>query len=486
MSAIKVFISYSWSTPEHEEWVLSLATDLVESGIDATLDKWDLKEGDESTAFMERMVSDPSISKVIIISDREYAEKSDNRKGGAGTEAQIISQKIFAQQDESKFVVAVTEKKENGTPYVPAYYTSRIFIDFTDDSRFPEKFEQLTRWIANKPLRKKPELGKMPSYLTSSETAISMPTNALKRRAIDAMQSSKPHAHAATKEYLELVTSEMERFRLDQDFDPVSEETQANFDSFIPYRDEFVEVIRAVANYSRDERDSSMLHAFFERLIPYFSPLPDVQSYTEWMFDNFKFFGQELFLYTAAILIKEERWSLLDAIVERPYYSERMASFGNDELVGFDEFNAHLPLIEHRNKNLAGHNWYSPAGHLIKERSVGSGVSFEDLVEADVVLYVRSELAAQNATADMWGPRVWYPDTLVHRQHRHRGLPIFVRSRSARYFDTIRPALGNVTKEDLESLVNRMKEDQQRGQYWSGRNISIGRLLDIEKLCTRP
>lgn len=44
MESPKVFISYSWTTPEHEQRVLDIATELVDSGIDAILDKWDLKE----------------------------------------------------------------------------------------------------------------------------------------------------------------------------------------------------------------------------------------------------------------------------------------------------------------------------------------------------------------------------------------------------------------------------------------------------------
>ena len=39
MESPKVFISYSWTTPEHEQRVLDIATELVESGIDAILDK---------------------------------------------------------------------------------------------------------------------------------------------------------------------------------------------------------------------------------------------------------------------------------------------------------------------------------------------------------------------------------------------------------------------------------------------------------------
>jgi hypothetical protein len=36
---LRTFISYSWSSPEHEEWVLGLATELEESGVDVILDK---------------------------------------------------------------------------------------------------------------------------------------------------------------------------------------------------------------------------------------------------------------------------------------------------------------------------------------------------------------------------------------------------------------------------------------------------------------
>lgn len=109
----KVFISYSWTTPEHELRVLDIATELVESGIDAILDKWNLKEGDDADLFMEQMVSAPSIQKVLIICDKIYSEKSDKRKGGAGTEAQIISRRVYEQQgDENKFVVAAFEINE--------------------------------------------------------------------------------------------------------------------------------------------------------------------------------------------------------------------------------------------------------------------------------------------------------------------------------------------------------------------------------------
>ena len=91
----KIFISYSWTTPEHEEWVLNLSRRLVSDGIEVVLDKWDLKEGHDIYNFMEGMVKSPEINKVLIISDKKYAEKANTRSGGVGTETQIISPKIY-------------------------------------------------------------------------------------------------------------------------------------------------------------------------------------------------------------------------------------------------------------------------------------------------------------------------------------------------------------------------------------------------------
>src|SRR4051794_26801720 len=127
-SAPRLFVSYSWTSAQHAEWVLQLATELRESGVDVVLDKWDLKEGHDAHAFMESMVTDSSIAKVSLICDKAYADKADGRSGGVGTEAQIISSEIYEKTTQDKFVAVVADKDDKGTPYVPAYYRSRIYI----------------------------------------------------------------------------------------------------------------------------------------------------------------------------------------------------------------------------------------------------------------------------------------------------------------------------------------------------------------------
>lgn len=63
----KAFISYSWTTPNHEDWVINLAERLVSDGVDVVIDKWNLKEGHDKYDFMETMVKSDEIDKVLIM-----------------------------------------------------------------------------------------------------------------------------------------------------------------------------------------------------------------------------------------------------------------------------------------------------------------------------------------------------------------------------------------------------------------------------------
>ena len=80
MNASMVFVSYSWTSPEHGRRVIELATDLRESGVDAILNKGDWMEDDDANAFMEKMVSDMELTKVIVIYDGIYAENQTREK----------------------------------------------------------------------------------------------------------------------------------------------------------------------------------------------------------------------------------------------------------------------------------------------------------------------------------------------------------------------------------------------------------------------
>lgn len=171
----RVFVSYSWSSVEHQEWVIDLAKDLVANGVDVVLDKWSLREGQDKYHFMEQMVADPTVKKVILVCDRRYEEKADSREGGVGTESQIVSKEIYESVAQTKFVAVVTEYDNDGNPCTPAFFKSRVYIDMSTPSKRYESLEQLLRWIYDKPLHEKPALGRRPSFL-EREAALALGT----------------------------------------------------------------------------------------------------------------------------------------------------------------------------------------------------------------------------------------------------------------------------------------------------------------------
>ncbi|MGV7217361.1 SEFIR domain-containing protein [Bradyrhizobium sp. UFLA05-112] len=404
MSAPKVFVSYSWTSPEHQQWVVDLATQLRESGVDAILDKWDLKEGHDSIAFMERMVPDPEVQKVVIVSDRLYAERADDRRGGVGTETQIISPKIYAKADQDKFVAVISEVDAEGKAYLPTYYGSRIFIDLSNEEIYPENFEQLVRWIFGKPLFPKPQVGKPPVYI--EETSVSLPTRSRAARTIDLLQRGSPQSDASLRGYLEVLAENFEALRVDTKSDPFDDAIIASIESFLPYRDEFVRVLTALARNNPTEDAITLIKRFFESVLPYSYPPKNLNSYSKDWFDNFKFIIHELFIYTAAVLLKYERFASLDHLITGGVYVGAIQEHSHQPVQGISMFCCSLTSLEVRKRRLSL-NRTSLHADLLKERAKIAGISFEDVMQADFVLFMRDASDALRAKLN----NRWYPDT---------------------------------------------------------------------------
>ena len=340
MAGPRLFVSYSWSSPDHETRVLRLATDLRESGVDVILDKWDLREGHDAHAFMEKMVTDPEIKKVVLVCDKAYVEKTDERTGGVGTEAQIISPEIYEKQDQDKFVAIVTERDEHGKPYLSVYYRSRIYIDMSDPSTVAENSEKLLRWVHGQPLNKKPALGDKPAFLSQEEDAIALVTSARHRRAMDAVKNNRDHAIPALAEFFAGLSTEMGKLRLDPNADPFDEAVVQSIDSFLPYRNEAIELIIALALHLDIPETRTTLHRFFEGLIPYLDRPGHVNQWREQDFDNFRFVIHELFLYAVACLIRYERFESAAYLMNSEYYVVARSQHGPNNMVPFGVFPA--------------------------------------------------------------------------------------------------------------------------------------------------
>lgn len=469
----RLFISYSWSSHEHQQWVMTLASELRESGVDVILDKWDLKEGHDSIGFMESMVTDESVTKVIIVSDKTYATKADGRAGGVGTESQIISSKVYENSKQEKFVAVVPEK-EDGKVWLPTFYGKRIYIDLSETENYAQNFEQLLRWVYDQPLYLKPEIGKRPAFLTDS-SAVSLGTSATHRRALDAVKQCKPFAIGAVDEYYRAVSEGFEKFRIKVDPErEYDEQVLESIEVFLPCRNEIIQLLIAIAQYNSTPDIDLKTHRFLESLLPYLDRPQDLTHYREADSDNFRFIVYELFIYAVAILLKSERFESVQALLSTPYYVHGRASYGQSGAFGYSVFREYARIFDHRNQRLSLGR-LSLVADLLKDRSNTSGLDFNQLMQADFLLFLRGTQSGER----------WFPETLLYASHSYAAFEIFARSMSQKYFDSIKSLIGVANKREVGELLLNFKGPHSQLPRWQFDTFKPELLSGYEMLCTR-
>ena len=158
MSAPKVFISYSHDSQQHKEWVLGLASALRTNGIDAKLDQWDLSPGQDIAAFMAEGIR--TADRVLLICTSPYVSKAEAGTGGVGYERLIVTAEVVGSIDTIKFIPIV--RNNTSARKMPDFLGLRMYLDFSDDARYPTKLEELMREIHQAPAVVKPPLGDNP------------------------------------------------------------------------------------------------------------------------------------------------------------------------------------------------------------------------------------------------------------------------------------------------------------------------------------
>lgn len=169
------FISYSWESNEHRTWVRQLATDLRASGVDAWLDQWEVRLGDDVTEFMERAVS--TADYVLLICTEKFGEKANSRRGGVGYEQAIVTADLLnSQPPRGRFVCIL----RGGTPSlaIPRYMQSRLWVDFRDDGEYRRGLDQLLVHIFG--------------HYDDLKPPINLPDDVSKPKAISNVDSTKP------------------------------------------------------------------------------------------------------------------------------------------------------------------------------------------------------------------------------------------------------------------------------------------------------
>lgn len=447
----KVFVSYSWTNPEHEQFVIDLATSLRNHGVDAVLDKWDLKAGQDKYVFMESMVVDPDVVRVLVVCDRKYQEKANARAGGVGTESQIISQELYGKVKQTKFIPVVCEYDEEGQPCLPVFMKGLIYIDVSSQDRYGEGIDQLLRLIYEQPFHQKPKLGGMPEFLTNEGVSQVRELGA----ALRAIQDGKPNRQGLEKLFLQGVATEVVKLYVEPAGEDYHEGVYQAIAATKGLRDQLAEYVETVAAFSNDDPTTvSPFIKLMESLGSHFGPPITSGTYYPGWADLYRYFAFEAFLLQTSALIRHQAWASLRKLlgtvfIVRNHNGELKAS----PYTVFDE--VFISIDEHRNR-LLQLNRLSVSADLLKERCSPDKTSFQDVLEAEVLLMLASvsRLAADSATA---GLSMWSARTTVYSSHAHN-LSLFLRATDEEVRHGIWKAIGVANGKALKEQMERMAQ----------------------------
>lgn len=467
----KVFISYSWTTPKHEDWVINLAERLVSDGVDVVIDKWNLKEGHDKYNFMETMVKSDEIQKVLIILDRKYSEKAEQRAGGVGTETQIISPKIYGDVSQEKFIPIVAEKDDNGNAFVPTFLESRIYIDLSDNDKFEEGYETLLRNIYQRPAYNKPKIGKAPSYLFE-ETPMTHKTSTIVRSFDNQITKSPKRINSIIREFFEDFFQDLKGYSANtgstRDIVIFGKAIHDNIISYTPLRNDYITFLDKIFK-SELEFDIDIFIKFFEKLPILKDPQDDRSSWSSSEFDNFKFFIHEIFLYTIAIGLKNEKYKFIEEILYSGYFFQGRYDY-KKEAQRFDELYNYIEIFDQYYKQTYSQDYFSPMADLIVKR-LPDIVSLDELVNADLLIgYIAS---LENLR--------WFPITYVYRTRDNGKFELFNRLVSQRHFDKVKVLFNVSTVKEFQEKIKTFQASDN-GQNRIGYSRSFDRVRPIYEL----
>ena len=467
----KVFISYSWTTQAHRDRIREWAERLLIDGVDVILDQFDLQEGQDKYAFMERMVTDDAVSHVLAFCDHEYAEKADARKKGVGVESQIISKEVYDRVKQSKFIPVVCEFNENGVPYLPRFFASRIWLDFSTPEAVNDNWERLIRLLYGKPLNQKPEVGRAPSYVTEESSIPAFPARAKFQTFRQAFIQDKKGLNLYRQDFIDqcIDYANQLRVRTQPDAETLAEKILEDCSALRQIRDLLVDwILLEAASDSSDGFSESLLETL-ERILDLKSRPEEVTQWNESWFEAHRLFAYETFIYIVAALLRARAFGELNNVFTSHYLRPRSERSGDIRFDTFDTFYAYSDVL---NSLLApaGRKLLSPAAELIKRQAQREDISFDDVMEADLLILLMTFVTPNTK---------WYPQTLYYASW-HNDFPFFMRASQHKNFEKLAKITGVPTADALREQVKQGHERLETGRWhelgirngiWSSMNM---------------
>ncbi|HFF6201601.1 TPA: toll/interleukin-1 receptor domain-containing protein [Stenotrophomonas maltophilia] len=154
----KVFVSYSWDSPEHIEWVRNLVNALRMNGIDAISDRTHLRFGQNLPHFMEQSAA---CDRVIVVCTENYMNRANGRVGGVGYEHLVTAADLANDPLSMRFIPVIRDPRD--AAHMPTNLRGRFYVNLSNGPDFNGNFQELVRDLHNAvpPI---PPIGRRPSF----------------------------------------------------------------------------------------------------------------------------------------------------------------------------------------------------------------------------------------------------------------------------------------------------------------------------------
>jgi hypothetical protein len=475
--AKKIFISYSWGNKEYQDWIVNIGNRLMNDSVDVILDRWSLKDGHDIHAFMEEMVKSEDIFRVLIVCDKNYKEKADERKGGVGTETQIITPEIYGNQKQEKFIPIVVERDSDDKPYLPIFLSSRKYIDFSSEEFFEDSYEELLRNILEAPAISKPKLGTTPPLYITDNAVNTSEINSSLRTLENQINKHPEKIDSYISNFIDLFLDKLWDFEFHTSSRSVMNFGNELYDNLLNYktlRDEFISFLLVITQPDSN-LDVDELISFFEKQPLYLNPKEARGSWCDSDYDNFKIIFHELFIYTIAACLKNKNYHIIeDLLFSRYHKKDKYKNAEEPDRYTF-LYNYHENLenyISTKYQKISGFGYYVIA-------NLNNKITKELLTLADTICYIVGELYKEEKYTDKW-----FPLCFIYKESKQ--FDFFCRLDSKRHFEKVKGIFGIETPQSLVKVVSdyqKNNEKEQRIRYSNGSYIPfVHELIKIDKI----
>lgn len=431
-----VFISYAWGSEEYQRKVIQFASSLLENHIDVELDKWSLKEGNDTYAYMEKEVLDCSITNVLLLIDKVYTEKANSRTGGVGTETQIISPEIYGKTEQEKFIPIVFERGDNGEIFKPAYLKSRLHFDLSQEDKYEDEFKRLVRRLFGVETIAKPKLGAKPDWIDKQETIINpLLTFSKINKITDKKQKNKE---------LDLLSQELMSKVVNYPID--TNDNKSVIEKYLDMRVLIHDYLTLINTYY-----------YMDEIEKYFTETLEKNAN---LLDEGKQDGSlkrsmlhELLIYVIAIFYKKKEYKKIGYILSKSYFKN-----GDNAVQTYVMFYTYNQALNVSMCNRDNKQYFSGMAELWMEKLFSDICSKQEFVLADVIMFNYSMMINYN--------NVWFPVLYCYeREFSSLYTNIVKHCKSKEYLESFYEVFDCKGIDEFKMKIKNIETNNQRNSY---------------------